>query len=201
MNPYFVIAARYIASFLLKIMGIKVTGDLPHGLKKFVLIGAPHTANRDFIVALGWLKIEGIVPMFVGKESLFYWPYGWFFRWLGGIPDNRYRKAKGEKTDSIVETVIDAFNEHENMAFGIAPEGTRKLVKQWKFGFYHIAIGAKVPIVIACFDYGKKEARIAGVFHPTGDIAVDMPVIMSYYKDVKGYRPELFSLDERYADV
>ena len=69
MNPYFVVIIRFFASIILWFMGFKVTGSLPPNLKKFVLLGAPHTANRDFIVALGWLRLPNIRPMFVGKES------------------------------------------------------------------------------------------------------------------------------------
>ena len=72
MNPYFVFVIRHIAGFILWLMGFKVAGKLPPDLKKFVIIGVPHTANRDFLMALGWLRYEGIRPMFVGKESLFY---------------------------------------------------------------------------------------------------------------------------------
>ena len=180
-------------------MGVKVVGDLPKDLKKFVIIAAPHTANRDFLLALGWLKFEELRPMFVGKESLFYPPFGWVFRWLGGIPDNRYRNAEGKKSESIIDTVVEAFAQHDDIAFGIAPEGTRKLITNWKLGFYHIAVRAKVPIVIGTFDFGKKETRIAAVFYPTGDLEKDMREIISYYKGVQGFRPECFALDERFV--
>jgi 1-acyl-sn-glycerol-3-phosphate acyltransferase len=199
MNPYFVFIIRNIGGVILWLMGFKVTGKLPPDLKKFVILGVPHTANRDFLMALGWLRYEGIRPMFVGKESLFYPPFGWFFKLLGGIPDNRYRKEKGEKTDSVIDVVVEAFAKNDIMAFGIAPEGTRKLAIRWKLGFYHIATRANVPIVLGKFDYGKKEVTVAGIFYPTGDIDADMRKIMSYYTDVVAHRPELFSLDERYV--
>jgi 1-acyl-sn-glycerol-3-phosphate acyltransferase len=198
MNPYFVFIIRNIAGVILWFMGIKVKGSLPPDLKKFVIIGAPHTANRDFLMALGWLQYKGIRPMFVGKESLFYPPFGWFFTLLGGIPDNRYRKEKGEKTESVIDVVVEAFAKNDIIAFGIAPEGTRKLVKQWKLGFYHIAVRANVPIAIGVFDFGKKEVNVPCIFYPTGDIDADMRVIMSYYKGVQAQYPEQFSLDERY---
>ncbi len=199
MNIYFVIIIRFLAKIILWFMGFKIVGDLPEGLKKFVIIAAPHTANRDFLLALGWLKFREVRPMFVGKESIFYPPYGWFFRWLGGIPDNRYRNAAGKKSESITDIVVAEFAKHDNIAFGIAPEGTRKLVKQWKQGFYHIAVRANVPIVVGVFDFENKEIRVETIFYPTGDIDADMRLIMSYYKDVKGLRPERFSIDERYS--
>ena len=85
------------------------------------------------------------------------------------------------------------------MAFGIAPEGTRKLVKQWKLGFYHIAMRAHVPIVLGKFDYAKKEISIPAIIHPTGNIEADMRLIMSYYTDVTAKYPTQFCLDERYS--
>ena len=180
-------------------MGFTVHGKLPDGLKKFVVIGAPHTANIDFVLALSWLQFKDARPMYLAKETVFYPPYGWFFRMIGGISDNRKRRQKGEKTDSVVDFVVAEFEKYDNMVFGIMPEGGRKVAKRWKMGFYQIAVRANVPIVVTTFDYAKKEITHAAVFHPTGNVECDMPIILSYYKNVTGKNPEKFVIDERYV--
>jgi amidase len=62
------------------------------------------------------------------------------------------------------------------------PEGTRKKVERWKMGFYHIALGAGVPVVLAALDYGHKCVVIGPPFWPTGDEQADLAQILAYYR-------------------
>jgi hypothetical protein len=75
----------------------------------------------------------------------------------------------------------------------IPPEGTRKKVRYWKSGFYHIAHAAQVPIVLGFIDFRRKVAGICGVFKPTGDFDADLPTIMAYYAGITGKNPDLTS--------
>ena len=45
--------------------------------------------------------------------------------------------------------MADAFAASERMVLAIPPEGTRSAVREWKSGFYHIAVAAGVPIVLS----------------------------------------------------
>ena len=47
----------------------------------------------------------------------------------------------------------------------ILPEGTRKRTPYWRSGFYHIALGAQVPIALGFADYRRKVGGIAGADH------------------------------------
>ena len=78
------------------------------------------------------------------------------------------------------------------MQLAITPEGTRKRAEYWKKGFYYIALGAKVPILVAYIDYKKKEAGMITLFHPTGDVEKDLAAIQSLYKGVTACHPEQF---------
>ena len=60
---------------------------------------------------------------------------------------------------------------------------------RWKTGFYYIACGAKVPIVLGYLDYRRKAGGIGPVVHPTGDIAADMKTIGVFYDGVIGKHP------------
>ena len=83
----------------------------------------------------------------------------------------------------------------------VAPEGSRSLRKQWKTGFYYVALQAKVPIALGFLDYQKKEAGIARLLRPSGDIEKDMQEIMAFYASISPRYADAFSLDERYQGI
>jgi 1-acyl-sn-glycerol-3-phosphate acyltransferase len=122
---------------------------------------------------------------FIGKGSLFKWPFGYFFKALGGTPVDR------DKSTNMVEGVINIFNSKEEFRLGLSPEGTRKKVDKWKTGFYYIAKGANVPIVMATLDFENKKIKISEPYYVTEDIHKDFKVFDNFYKDVKGKNPEL----------
>jgi len=158
-------------------------GELPD-LPKFVLIIAPHTSNWDFFVGLGALFALGIKLEFFGKDSIFTWPLGPVMRWLGGIPVDR-----SVSQDRVAESVAE-FKLRDKLILGVAPEGTRKPVEEWKTGFYHVARGAGVPIVPVGFDYAKKAIVIGEPFTPTGDVEGDIERLRGFFENIKAKRPE-----------
>ena len=83
-------------------------------------------------------------------------------------------------------------NERDSLVTIIPPEGTRKLVKRWKTGFYYVALGAKVPIVMGSMDYKKKETNLSEPFWPTGNIEEDFKVFREFFKDVSPKNPQNF---------
>jgi 1-acyl-sn-glycerol-3-phosphate acyltransferase len=173
---------HYVARFFMRLAGWHIDGRLPD-IPKYVLIGAPHTSNRDFILFLGVIFTLRANVKFMGKAELFRRPYGWFFYYCGGIPVDR------KKSTGLVEQMVKASNESKNFILTIAPEGTRHQVAEWKRGFYHIAKEAKIPIVFGAVDGKHKEVRIGQVFHPTNDIEDDMKTIQGYFAGVVGINP------------
>jgi 1-acyl-sn-glycerol-3-phosphate acyltransferase len=174
---------RWIALLILKLIGWKAIGE-EIKTQKFVLIGAPHTSNWDFpIMLLVVLKLR--LPVFwMGKHTLFSFPFGGLMKWLGGIPINR------SKSHNVVNQIVIEFKRHETLIVLIPPEGTRHKVDAWKTGFYHIAKNAEVPILLGYIDAAKKEAGLADFFHPSGDLENDMQAIRTFYAEKKGIRPE-----------
>jgi 1-acyl-sn-glycerol-3-phosphate acyltransferase len=85
---------------------------------------------------------------------------------------------------------IQQFHQNEKLILTIAPEGTRSRVKKWKTGFYHIAKGANVPIVLGFLDYRRKTGGIGPVIYPTGNIDADMETIRAFYDGITGKFPE-----------
>ena len=73
---------------------------------------------------------------------------------------------------------------------GIAPEGTRKHTPYWKSGFYYMALGAQVPIVLAFIDYRLKHIGFGPSLFPSGDIQADFAQMRAFYADKEGLYPE-----------
>ena len=111
---------------------------------------APHTSWWDFPVGVLVNSGMRLRANFVGKHTLFSWPIGYLFRWLGGVPVDRRQK------NNFVSATVEAFHQNERLHLVIAPEGTRKKVDKFKTGFYHIARLAGVPIVLTKFDWKNK---------------------------------------------
>ncbi len=180
---------KSITAFIFhKLFGWKTVGLCPTDLKKYIIIGAPHTHWQDFFLGLA-IKISQKVPAnFIGKASLFKPPFGFIFRALGGTPVDR------SKSDNRVDAIVTIFNNREQFILALSPEGTRKRVDTWKTGFYHIAKGANVPIVMMTFDFGNKQVKISEPYYLTNDMEKDMNFMYDFYRGVKGKIPEGFNL-------
>jgi 1-acyl-sn-glycerol-3-phosphate acyltransferase len=173
---------HYLARIVMRLFGWRVEGKLPD-IPKFVLVGAPHTSNWDFLLFLGVIFSLRANVRFMGKAELFRFPVGWFFRYCGGVPVDR------KKSTGLVEQMVKVCNESEQFVLTIAPEGTRHHVTEWKRGFYHIAKNAGIPIVMAMVDGKHKTVRIGQVFHPTDDMEADMKAIKGIFEGVRGIKP------------
>lgn len=152
--------------------------------RKFVLIAAPHTSNWDFLFFLGLAAKLDLPLSFMGKKSLFRWPFAGFMKDLGGIPVDR------AKSVNMVDQMIAEFNARDTFMLTIAPEGTRGKVREWKTGFYHIAVGAGVPLVCGLMDYKKKRGGLGPAIWPTGDYEKDMAKVSEYYRQCTPRHPE-----------
>ena len=176
---------RLLSKFIFKtIFGFKIVGEFPKNLKKYVLIGAPHTSWYDFVIGILARSVTQEKMNFIGKDSLFKAPFGFIFRWLGGTPVDR------SKSNNLVDAIVQTFNSKDEFRLALSPEGTRKKVDKLKTGFYYIAKGAKVPIVMFTLDFENKQILIAEPFYPTDDKEKDFTIIREFYKGVKGKVPE-----------
>jgi len=175
--------SRLLYHFFFKLFGWKIDGEMPKE-KKYIIIVAPHTSNWDFMIGLCVRSILRFDAKFLGKKELFRFPFGALFRWLGGLPVDRSRNA------NMVDAVAELFNQHEELIIAMAPEGTRKYVEKWKTGFYFIALKAKIPILMASFDYPSKTVFASKPFYPTGDLKADMKVILDFYRNKQGKVPK-----------
>ena len=166
---------------LYKILGWKIIGDFNQdNLKKVVIIVAPHTSWSDFVIAILSRKVLGVMVNFVGKKELFVWPFGYYFKWVGGAPLDR------TKNHNKVEAIASIFDSKKEFRLGMSPEGTRKKVDKWRTGFYYIALKAKVPIIPTSMDYKTKTITIGKPFDPSGDIETDLKILKKFLEGSVG---------------
>ena len=183
-----------LATLILKIIGWKISGQIPENVKKVVLIQAPHTSLWDFVIGRIVFWHYGYPIKLLIKKEAFKWPFGGFMKSLGGIPVNR------QKNEKMGDAVVRMITDHESIVLVITPEGTRKLVKNWKRGFYYIALKAKVPIALGWINYPDKRGGIGPLIYPSGDFETDFKEIENYYRGMKGRNPELFNLYDQKKD-
>ena len=165
----------------LKLTGWKIEGSLPPDGQKSVLIAAPHTSNWDLPYTLMVAFVLRLNIYWMGKEQIFKPPFRGLMMWLGGIP------VKRESANNLVAASVQAIQAADGpLQLVVPPEGTRSKVRYWKTGFYYIATGAGVPIVLAYMDYERKLSGLGPVFHPSGDLEADMARIQAFYAPFKG---------------
>lgn len=165
-------------------MGWKIEGSFDPAIKKAVVIVVPHTSWHDFYIGAFARKLLKTEINYIAKKELFQWPFGWYFKWMGGAPLDR------TPSQNKVEAIAQIFNEKEEFRLAMSPEGTRKKVSTWKTGYYYIAITAKVPIICVAFDYLSKKVIINKPFYPSGNIDEDTLTLRSFYKGIVGKKKE-----------
>jgi 1-acyl-sn-glycerol-3-phosphate acyltransferase len=175
-----------LGRLILSLFGWKVSGPLPD-VPKAVMIGGPHTSNWDGIVTLAAMVMLRLDARVMIKDSAFVGPLGWLLRWLGAMPIDR------TSARDVVQQTVDTLNAHERLMIIVAPEGTRDGASQWKSGFWRIARGAGVPIIVATADHRKKEIAFPGLVMPGEDMDADIVRILECYRGVEPRHPDRLS--------
>lgn len=174
---------QLVGRTFLWLAGWRVEGGVP-AVPKAVCIAAPHTSNWDMPFMMACALSLRIWPAWVGKEALFKWPWGWFMRWMGGVPVDR----RGQQ--NMVQAIAELFDSRERLLLGIAPAGTRSRTDCWRSGFYHVASLAKVPVVFGFLDYGRKVCGLGPLLVLTDSVDADMDYIRAFYDPIQGRHPE-----------
>lgn len=141
---------KIIGKAILKLIGWKVIlqGD-ENVLNRCILTVAPHTHNVEFILGnLAYWALNKPLKIIIKDAHTKAW-YGRLIKALGGIGIDRSQK------NDLVNFVANQFQK-EDFSLVITPEGTRSWVHKWRKGFYHMALTAKVPIVLATGDFKRK---------------------------------------------
>ena len=178
---------QQIAKFIfIRLFGWKIENTIPDHIKKCVIIVAPHSSWQDFPVCMFTKWVCGFPANFIGKASIFKPPFGMIFRALGGTPVER------SKSINLVDAIVNIFESKEAFILALSPEGTRKKVDTWKSGFYYIAKGAKVPVIMIGLNFELKKVVISAPYMMTDDKEKDFKLIANFYSEMKGKHPERF---------
>ncbi len=175
--------SRTFGRWLLTVLGWRIEGSLPN-IAKAVVIVAPHTSNWDFVVGIAAKLALGLRASWLGKHTLFRRPFGGFMRALGGIPVDRSQPG------DVVAQSVARFTEASRIVLGLSPEGTRRTVSRWRMGFYHIARGARVPIVPVALDWSRHTLAIGPSVMPGDDTSDDLRRLESFFASARGRRGE-----------
>ncbi len=167
---------RTLGRLLLNVLGWRLTGEIPNQ-PKVVLVGAPHSSNWDFILAMACSLACGVKLSYLMKKEAFFWPFKGLFLLMGGIPVDR------KSSEDIVPQIVNWINTNERVWVAITPEGTRSKVKRWKTGAARMAWEAQVPIVLVGWDYPTKVMTIGKQWQPTGDADADTDMIKAYVSE------------------
>lgn len=170
---------KLLGKLILKILGWKVVlqGDV-NSLNRCILVVAPHTHNMEYILGnLAYWTLEKPLKIIIKDAHTKAW-YGSLVRGLGGIGIDRSQK------NDLINFVANEFKK-DDFSLVITPEGTRSWVPKWRKGFYHMALAAKVPIVLAAGDF-KRNIVYLGYTIPyerleTASFIEIMEEIQNYY--------------------
>lgn len=191
--------AIMLSRLLFRVFGWTLDDHLRADFRRCVMIAAPHTSNWDFIFARAAFFMMGIRVRFTVKKEWMRFPFNLLFGPLGAIPIDRRPKTPGAERPSMTQAMIQLFADNPELVVLVTPEGTRSLRTHWKTGFYHVAVGAGVPIALGYLDFKNKVAGVGKLVYPSGDMARDLKEIMAFYQHIPPKHPELFSIDVDYT--
>ena len=177
---------RLIGRLFLKFFGWGLEGG-PPSIPKAVFVAAPHTSNWDLPLMLAVAWSLGLAPAWFGKHTVFRFPFGIFFRWLGGIPIDR--RTQNDR----VAAAVEQFAESEQLFLVISPPGTRRKTDRWKSGFYQVARLAQVHVCCSFLDFERKVGGIGPAFRVSDDVRADMDQLRAFYGPIAPKHPELKS--------
>jgi len=182
---------RIIGSLYLRLFGwkLEILGNL-NNLDRCVLVEAPHTSNWDYMLGVMIYWKLGKRMRVIIKDSHTKAFYGRILKSMGAIGINRSDR------NNLVNFVAKEF-EKDNFSLIITPEGSRSYAKKWKLGFYHMAIQAKVPIVLASGDYKRRLVRIGYMISYEDLISRSLESVLdeieNFFKDVIAKYPENYN--------
>jgi 1-acyl-sn-glycerol-3-phosphate acyltransferase len=180
---------KLLARLVFWITGWKISGGFPEGVQKAVLIAIPHTSNWDLLYARAAFYLMDVPVKFTIKKEIMVGPLGWLISALGGIPIDR-KRIPGRRKQTYTEAMTQMLKTNKQLVIMVTPEGTRSYAPKWKTGFYHIAMGAGVPIVVGFLDYKRKLAGIGPTIHPDGNLEGQIEEMKEFGRGITGKYPE-----------
>jgi 1-acyl-sn-glycerol-3-phosphate acyltransferase len=172
---------RRLARTIFRLTGWTMVGEVP---RTGIFVGAPHTSNWDYLIALLVMWHGGVSPRILVKQEFFHGPLGWLLMRTGSVPVDRDNPA------GIVDQLAAQARTGKPFVLVLAAEGSRAKAEYWKSGFYRLAQQTGLPILMGFVDGATKTAGIGPTLTPSGDVKADMDLIRAFYADKNGFYPE-----------
>lgn len=184
---------KWLGKFILHLGGWKLISDFDDRMKNAIIIEAPHTSMWDFVWGRAGLWALGVKCHFLIKKEMFFFPLGAILRSLGAVPVDR-----GHDKKQFFDEIINRLKTDNNFSLVVTPEGTRKLNKNWKKGYYFIAQQSEKPIFLAWIDYPSKTCGMSkqNMIIPSGNYEKDFTKIQNFYRTIRAKFPENFNLSK-----
>jgi 1-acyl-sn-glycerol-3-phosphate acyltransferase len=175
------------ARWVLCSLGWRVDFDGLPG-RQGVIVVYPHTSNWDFLLGLLCKWAIGLPLRFWGKDSLFKLPLvSWWMRRVGGLPIDR--SAPHGVVAQMARCLQEAREKDEFLWVALSPEGTRAYRPGWRSGFYHLALGARVPLGLAYIDYATRRIGFQRFIELSADREADIAYIRHALQSRVGRHP------------
>lgn len=165
---------------VLRLARWRVTGTLR---APGVFVGAPHTSNWDFVLAMLVLWSFGIRPRALVKREAFVGPLAPLLRSLGAVPTER------RGTSGLVGRLETEAARDPDFVLVIAAEGTRSRTEYWRSGFYRLALSTGLPVTFCWVDGPTRTVGLSEPVALTGDVSADMDRVRAIYAHARGIRP------------
>ena len=175
--------SRAFCRALMFFLGWRFEGTLPN-ISHFVIVGGPHTSSWDFPLSMMALFAVGLRVSWLGKHTFVNGRFRRLLHWMGGVPVDR------SVPNGLVAQAAAQFRARPHFVLGLSPEGTRRLVKRWKLGFYHIARAANVPIVPLALDYGRKTIGLGAPISASEDLETVLGQLQQFFDGVQGHNAD-----------
>jgi 1-acyl-sn-glycerol-3-phosphate acyltransferase len=168
---------RWVGSLIARSSSWRIE-PLPN-VSKAVIVAAPHSSNWDGIFGVCGAFTLGVEIRWMGKSQLFRWPLSIIMHAFNGIKTDR------NYAGGVVAQIAAEFAARDRMWLVLAPEGTRKKVRKWRTGFWHIAKRANVPIIPGFLHYPEKKIGFGEPFMPS-DLESDLARLYAFYSQFQG---------------
>lgn len=179
------VLAAWFAQKALLISGWQVVGVIPDQ-PKLIFAVAPHTSNWDFILGLLVKYAFNLKVNFLGKHSIFVWPFSIWLKSVGGIAVER------SNAHGVVKQIVKEFSKQPQLILGLAPEGTRSKVSKWKTGFLHIAKQANIPVVPVQMNFKHKQVMFFEKRMITASVDEELRQMQSLFSADCAKKPQNF---------
>ncbi len=160
------------------------TGTLPKRLNKSILVVAPHTSRKDFLLFVAIGKLTHFRSRILVNKKYFTFPMSAFLK------HNNASAYDPNNTPETTRELVNLFNERKKFSVVMTAERSCEKSDDWDLSFYDAAKKLQIPIVMVALDYKRREVKMHTHFSVSQDKERDLQFIRNFFSVYEGKRPE-----------